>query len=254
MIRCRLLQICGRSVDICYLLLLPWSWRRQMKCANSLILLRIFWRKSTDCRRRKQTSVSQNLPPRHWDIRVKKALVARHKGSFTPSTGVRDVLKTFTTRQLLRNARKCSLKCQSNALTSSAGMANFASGRPLLVPMPKCTNSTTPGWNSRYRSTGKKKKKNRIAEHILFFCRSQWTRGLRRRSATARLLRLWVRIPPEAWMYVCCERCVLSLRRADHSSKGVLPIVVLRWVWSRNLVNAEALAHLGLPCQKKNVS
>ena len=27
-------------------------------------------------------------------------------------------------------------------------------------------------------------------------CRSQWPRGLRRRSAAARLLRLWVRIPP----------------------------------------------------------
>ena len=31
-------------------------------------------------------------------------------------------------------------------------------------------------------------------------CRSQWPRGLRRTSAAARLLRLWVRVPPEAWM------------------------------------------------------
>jgi hypothetical protein len=30
------------------------------------------------------------------------------------------------------------------------------------------------------------------------------------RSATACLLRLWVRIPPGAWIFVCCERCVLS--------------------------------------------
>jgi hypothetical protein len=30
------------------------------------------------------------------------------------------------------------------------------------------------------------------------------------RSAAARLLRLWVRIPPGAWMFVCCECCVLS--------------------------------------------
>jgi hypothetical protein len=37
-------------------------------------------------------------------------------------------------------------------------------------------------------------------------------RGLKRRSAAARLLRLWVRIPPGAWMSVCCERCVLSGR------------------------------------------
>ena len=42
--------------------------------------------------------------------------------------------------------------------------------------------------------------------------RSQWPRGLRRRSAAARLLRLWVRIPPRAWMSLCCECCVLSGR------------------------------------------
>jgi len=43
-------------------------------------------------------------------------------------------------------------------------------------------------------------------------CRSQWPRGLRRRSAVSRLLRLWVRIPPWALMSVCCECCVLSGR------------------------------------------
>ena len=37
-----------------------------------------------------------------------------------------------------------------------------------------------------------------------------WPRGLRRRSASARLLRLWVRIPTGAWMFVCCECSVLS--------------------------------------------
>ena len=42
--------------------------------------------------------------------------------------------------------------------------------------------------------------------------RSQWPRGLRRRSAAARLLGLWVRIPPGTWMSVCCECCVLSGR------------------------------------------
>ena len=41
---------------------------------------------------------------------------------------------------------------------------------------------------------------------------SQWPRGLRRRSTAARLLRLWVRIPPGAWMFVCCDCCVLSGR------------------------------------------
>ena len=45
------------------------------------------------------------------------------------------------------------------------------------------------------------------------FSRSQWPHGLRRRSAAARLLRSWVRIPPEAWMSVCCECCVLCVVR-----------------------------------------
>jgi len=43
-------------------------------------------------------------------------------------------------------------------------------------------------------------------------CRSQWPRGLRRGSAAAGLLGLWVRIPPEAWMSVSCEYFVLSGR------------------------------------------
>ena len=42
--------------------------------------------------------------------------------------------------------------------------------------------------------------------------RSQWQHCLRRRSAAARLLRSWVRIPLGAWMFVCCECCVLSGR------------------------------------------
>jgi len=40
-------------------------------------------------------------------------------------------------------------------------------------------------------------------------CRSPWPRDLRRMSAAARPLRLWVRIPPVAWMSVRCECCVL---------------------------------------------
>jgi hypothetical protein len=41
---------------------------------------------------------------------------------------------------------------------------------------------------------------------------SQWPRGLMRRAAVARLLGLWVRILPGAWMAVLCECCVLSGR------------------------------------------
>ena len=53
--------------------------------------------------------------------------------------------------------------------------------------------------------------KRYCTKHIIF-CRSQWPRGLRRRSLAARLLRLWVRIPPGTWMFVCCKCCVLSGR------------------------------------------
>jgi hypothetical protein len=56
-----------------------------------------------------------------------------------------------------------------------------------------------------------------LRENLIFMCkwhccRSQWPRGLRRRSAAARLLRLWVRLSPGAWMFVCWECCVLSVR------------------------------------------
>ena len=50
---------------------------------------------------------------------------------------------------------------------------------------------------------------NEIASHLhmshgsahYIVRRSQWPRGLRRRSTAARLLSLWVRIPPGAWMF-----------------------------------------------------
>ena len=60
--------------------------------------------------------------------------------------------------------------------------------------------------------------KTAINTHVQFamlisaYSQSQWPRGLRRWSLAARLLRLWVRIPPGAWIFVCCECCVLSGR------------------------------------------
>ena len=47
---------------------------------------------------------------------------------------------------------------------------------------------------------------------VFFEIRSQRPRGLRLRSAAARLLRSWVRIPPGTWIFVCCECRVLSGR------------------------------------------
>jgi len=80
-------------------------------------------------------------------------------------------------------------------------------------------------------------------------CRSQWPRGLRRGPAAARLLGLWVRIPPGAWMSVTCKLCVLS-------GRGVCVGLITRpeesyrvwcvWVWSWILDSEEALAHWGL--------
>jgi len=68
-------------------------------------------------------------------------------------------------------------------------------------------------------------------------------------STAARLLRMLVWIPPGACMSVYCEGCLLSsrgsLRRADHASRGVLPTVARRCVWSRNLKNNEAMAGVG---------
>jgi hypothetical protein len=43
-------------------------------------------------------------------------------------------------------------------------------------------------------------------------CCSQWPRSLRRGSAAARLLVLWIRVLPGEWMSVCCECCLLAGR------------------------------------------
>jgi hypothetical protein len=48
--------------------------------------------------------------------------------------------------------------------------------------------------------------------YLYIYSRSQWPCGLRRGSATARLLGLWVRIQSGVWISVSCECCVLSGR------------------------------------------
>jgi len=63
--------------------------------------------------------------------------------------------------------------------------------------------------------------------------------GLRRRSAAARLMRSWVRIPPGAWMFVCCECCVLS-------GRGLCVELITRpeesyWLWCVVFCDLETL-------------
>ena len=86
-------------------------------------------------------------------------------------------------------------------------------------------------------------------------CLSQWPRGLRRRSAAAHLLRWWVRIPQGAWMFVCCECCLLS-------GRGLCDELITRpgesyWLWCvvvcdlENLKNEEAMTRVGLQRHRK---
>ena len=80
------------------------------------------------------------------------------------------------------------------------------------------------------------------------FSRSQWPRGLRRGFAAARLMGLWVRIPPGIWMSVCCGCCVF-LGRSFCVGRITRPEESYRlwcvWVWSWSLDNEEALTHRG---------
>jgi hypothetical protein len=57
-------------------------------------------------------------------------------------------------------------------------------------------------------------------------------------------------VPAMYWDYFYNCTTICSLQRADHSSRGVLPTVVRRCVWPRNLDNEEAMAHWG--CRARN--
>jgi hypothetical protein len=71
-------------------------------------------------------------------------------------------------------------------------------------------------------------------------CRSRCPRGLRRGSATTRLLGLRVWIPPRAWMFVSCECRVLTvgglwiclITRPEESYR----VRCVQWVWKRSPV------------------
>jgi hypothetical protein len=72
--------------------------------------------------------------------------------------------------------------------------------------------------------------------------RSQWPRDLWRRSGAARLLRMWVRIPPGPWTFVCCECrvcCQVEVSATNWSlvRRSPTDCGASLCVWSRNLVN-----------------
>ena len=81
-------------------------------------------------------------------------------------------------------------------------------------------------------------------------CQSQSPRGLRRRSAASRLLRSWVRIPLGAWMsVVSVVWCQVEVSATSWSL--VLPTVLRRCVWPRNLKNEEAMNRVGSQRHRK---
>jgi len=89
-----------------------------------------------------------------------------------------------------------------------------------------------------------------ILTSVLAFNRqSQWPRGLKRRSAAAHLLRSWVRIPPGAWMFVCCNSYVLSGR--GHCDELITRREESYRLWCvvvcnlENLKNEEAMTRVG---------
>jgi hypothetical protein len=109
-------------------------------------------------------------------------------------------------------------------------------------PWPALGRSATRNKETNNRSNGTVWRKDCTIKS----CRSQWPRGLRRGSAAARLLGLWVRIPPEALMSVSCEWCVMSSRvlcvwliTRPEESYTMWSV----WVWSWSLDNEDALAH-----------
>jgi hypothetical protein len=88
-------------------------------------------------------------------------------------------------------------------------------------------------------------------------CRSQWSRGIRRRSATARLLRSWVRIPRGHGCLSVVECCALS-------GRGLCDELITRpeesyRLWSvvvcnlENLKNKEAMTRVGSQRHSKKI-
>jgi hypothetical protein len=93
---------------------------------------------------------------------------------------------------------------------------------------------------------------NKSLRYLVIKGRSQWSRGLKRRSKAARLLQSWVGIPPRAWTFVCFVLsatgfCDELITRPEESYRLWRVAVCDK----RNLVNGEAMARAGLQSQRK---
>ena len=102
------------------------------------------------------------------------------------------------------------------ARVSTLKLETESSLEMLLLSLSNCTPLHSRWTQYRHRLPRKPHTPNdghsQLYACVFVLCRSQWPCGLRRGSAAARLLRLWVRTPSGAWMSVCCECCVSSGR------------------------------------------
>ena len=91
--------------------------------------------------------------------------------------------------------------------------ASAVTGRRLSVLVVRKNYNDILGFSSYLTENNLRLQKdqsvNNVYEYSSSYCLSQWPCGLRLRSMAARLLRMWVRIPSGAWMFVvsvlCCQ-------------------------------------------------
>jgi len=120
--------------------------------------------------------------------------------------------------------RRLAIKCDGKPWDSSSAYRVYYCGMSSFVLM--CTVCGAITLRSICKQLHIIRLQAEFQTAIKTHCRSQRSRGLNRLSVVARLLGLRVRISPTAWISIACECCVLSLRQADHSSRGVPPNVV----------------------------
>jgi hypothetical protein len=122
-------------------------------------------------------------------------------------------------------------------------------------PSPVCTVVPNPNIEKGHicQRNDTQSPEDRIKSAVYGIRRSHWPHGLRRRSAAARLLRSWVRIP--RGMNVCCECCVLSvtgfcdeLITHPEESYRLWRVVVYDL---ENLKNEETMTRVGLQRHRK---